>query len=244
MRSSSDGASGACPRRRSRSMHDSSGLVVLKSTFMTNVWLPGQVMTACCGTKYLRHGLHAFATRDRRKNMSRTASSRRATCTVKSRSGVAWSSTNTAIALRLLIPSAYSFRKIPRRPRLRQRTATVVRHRSRVGASADCTSRNPSRLACRSRLSRLRFAEAACHGCASPKPPVTAALRRSRLSRLRFAEAACHGCASRKPPVTAALRGSRLSRLRFAEAARHGRASPKPPVMVALRQAACRSRVG
>jgi hypothetical protein len=48
----------------SKPMRESSGPIVLKSTFMTNVWLPGHVMTACCGTKYLRHGVHAFATRE------------------------------------------------------------------------------------------------------------------------------------------------------------------------------------
>ena len=44
--------------------NDKSGPLILKSTFMTNAWPPGKVMTACCGTRFLRHGLHAFSSRE------------------------------------------------------------------------------------------------------------------------------------------------------------------------------------
>jgi hypothetical protein len=38
----------------------------LMSTFMTSVWPPGAAMKACCGsdTTGLRHGIHAFASRE------------------------------------------------------------------------------------------------------------------------------------------------------------------------------------
>ncbi len=31
---------------------------------MTDHWQPGKAMAACCGTKFLRHGVHAFITRE------------------------------------------------------------------------------------------------------------------------------------------------------------------------------------
>jgi hypothetical protein len=47
-----------------RSPNDKTSPLILKSTFMTNDWPPGKIMTACCGKNFLRHGMHAFATRD------------------------------------------------------------------------------------------------------------------------------------------------------------------------------------
>jgi hypothetical protein len=43
---------------------DSSAPLVLTSTFMIDVWQPGEIMAACCGTHFLRHGVHAFLTRE------------------------------------------------------------------------------------------------------------------------------------------------------------------------------------
>jgi hypothetical protein len=43
---------------------ETSDPLVLTSTFMVNVWPPGRAMTACCGTKFLRHGIHAFGRRE------------------------------------------------------------------------------------------------------------------------------------------------------------------------------------
>jgi hypothetical protein len=45
-------------------LHDKAGPLVLSSTFMISKWPPGQAMAACCGTNVLRHGVHAFLTRE------------------------------------------------------------------------------------------------------------------------------------------------------------------------------------
>jgi hypothetical protein len=44
--------------------NNTSAPVVLSSTFMVDQWQPGKIMAACCGTHFLRHGVHAFTTRE------------------------------------------------------------------------------------------------------------------------------------------------------------------------------------
>jgi hypothetical protein len=50
-------------RRAVHGATDPAAPLVLTSTFMIDVWPPGEIMAACCGTHFLRHGLHAFLTR-------------------------------------------------------------------------------------------------------------------------------------------------------------------------------------